>query len=69
MEDAKPGIDPEIFLLVHQRDEFRQALADSQLALSAANAKNAYKDQVIAELRALLEPEAPPEPPESDPKP
>lgn len=60
-----PKQDPEVFLLVHQRDEFRQALADCQLALSAANAKNAYKDGVIAELMGKLEAKEPPETPKT----
>jgi hypothetical protein len=37
--------------------EFRQALANSQLALATANAQNKVKDRIIAELRAELEPE------------
>jgi len=36
--------------------EFRQALADAQLALATANALNKAKDHLIAELRAELEP-------------
>lgn len=37
--------------------EYRQALANSQLALATANAQNKVKDRIIAELRAELEPE------------
>ncbi|MFJ4168394.1 hypothetical protein ACIPY3_02675 [Paenarthrobacter sp. NPDC089714] len=54
MEQAIPKQDPEIYVLTHQRDEFRQALADCQLALSAANATNAYKDRMIEGLRLQL---------------
>lgn len=67
MEQSR-AVSPEVFLLTHQRDEFRKALAESQLALSAANAKNAYKDQIIAELRDLVETKDPPEPPAPQPK-
>jgi len=52
-------VDPKDFQLVHDSmlGEFRQALADCQLALATANAQNKVKDRMIAELRALLEPE------------
>jgi hypothetical protein len=36
--------------------EFRQALADCQLALATANAQVKVRDRMLAELRAELEP-------------
>jgi len=52
-------VDPKDFQLMHDSvvGEFRQALADCQLALATANAQNKVKDRIIAELRAELEPE------------
>ena len=51
-------MDPNDFQLMHDSmlGEFRQALANCQLALATANAQNKVKDQIIAELRAELEP-------------
>ncbi|BCW47896.1 hypothetical protein [Arthrobacter sp. StoSoilB13] len=48
------------FQLMHDSivGEFRQALADCQLALATANAQNKVKDRIIAEMRAELEPQA-----------
>lgn len=52
-------MDPKDFQIMHDSvvGEFRQALADAQLALATANAQNKVKDRIIAELRAELEPE------------
>lgn len=51
-------MDPKDFQLIHDSmlGEYRQALADAQLALATANAQNKVKDRIIAELRAKLEP-------------
>ena len=45
------------FQLMHDSmlGEFRQALADCQLALATANAQNKVKDRIIAELNAPAE--------------
>jgi len=50
-------MDAKDFQLMHDSiiGEFRQALADCQLALATANAQNKVKDRIIAELRAELE--------------
>ena len=47
----------EDFQLMHDSmlGEFRQALADAQLALSTANAQNKVKDRIIAELAERLQ--------------
>lgn len=52
-------LDPKDFEVFHNSmlGEYRQALADAQLALATANAQNKVKDRIIAELRAELEPE------------
>lgn len=52
-------MDPKDFQLMHDSmlGEYRQALANSQLALATANAQNKVKDRIIGELRAALEPE------------
>jgi len=46
------------FQLMHDSmlGEFRQALADCQLALATANAQVKVRDRMLAELRAELEP-------------
>lgn len=54
-------MNPEDFQLMHDSmlGEFRQALADAQLGLAAANARSKVKDRIIAELTerlAALEP-------------
>ena len=53
-------VDAADFQLMHDSmlGEFRQALANCQLALATANAQNKVKDRIIAELRAELEPQA-----------
>jgi len=35
--------------------EFRQALADCQLALATANAQNKVKDRIIGDLTAVID--------------
>jgi tRNA C32,U32 (ribose-2'-O)-methylase TrmJ len=52
-------MDAKDFQLMHDSivSEFRQALADCQLALATANAQNKVKDRIIAELTATA-PEA-----------
>ncbi|WP_426302781.1 hypothetical protein [Arthrobacter sp. R-11] len=54
----QPVLDPADLELMHQsiHAEYRQALADTQWELSRANARNAVKDRIIADLRALLTP-------------
>lgn len=51
-------MDPKDFQIMHDSmlGEYRQALANSQLALATANAQNKVKDRIIAEFRAALEP-------------
>lgn len=51
-------MDPQDFQLMHDSivSEFRQALADCQLALATANAQVKVRDRMLAELRAELEP-------------
>jgi hypothetical protein len=50
-------VDPKDFQLMHDSivSEFRQALADCQLALATANAQVKVKDRIIAELTDVLE--------------
>lgn len=50
-------VDPKDFQLMHDSmlGEYRQALADAQLALATANAQNKVKDRIIAELTAPAE--------------
>jgi tRNA C32,U32 (ribose-2'-O)-methylase TrmJ len=50
-------VDPKDFQIMHDSivSEFRQALADCQLALATANAQVKVKDRIIAELTDVLE--------------
>ena len=50
-------MDPQDFQLMHDSivSEFRQALADCQLALATANAQNKVKDRIIAELTDAMD--------------
>ena len=50
-------MDPQDFQLVHDSivSEFRQALADCQLALATANAQVKVKDRIIGELTAVID--------------
>jgi tRNA C32,U32 (ribose-2'-O)-methylase TrmJ len=50
-------VDPKDFQLMHDSivSEFRQALADCQLALATANAQGKVKDRIIGELTEALD--------------
>ena len=50
-------MDPKDFQLMHDSivSEFRQALADCQLALATANAQNKVKDRIIGDLTAVID--------------